>query len=95
MNISGSEPMSIDTTQERFQESDWNAVAVSRPTEVFAAKTCCLGEEQVVSLNFSLKTDYSEEHKGELVKGPGWDKSISHYRQKKGIVLFHVWVVEL
>lgn len=44
---------------------------MSRPTEVCAAKTCCLGEEQVVSLNFSLKTDYSEEHKGELVKGPG------------------------
>lgn len=61
-------------------KSDSNAVAVSRPTEVFAAKTCCLGEEQVLSLNFSLKTDYSEEHKGELVKGPGWDKSISHYR---------------
>lgn len=60
-------------------ESDSDAVAVSRPTEVFAATTC-LGEEQVVSLNFSLKTDYSEEHTGELVLGPGWDKSISHYR---------------
>lgn len=38
-------------------KSDSNAVAVSRPTEVFAAETCCLGEEQVVSHNFSLKTD--------------------------------------
>lgn len=68
---------------------------MSRPTEVFAAKTCCLGEEQVLSLNFSLKSDYSEEHKGELVKGPGWDRVYPITGRRRGIVSFHVWVVEL